>query len=466
MQCISCGKPIPPGTNHCPLCGTPVYDPDAYQETIHSSPNHSIEPAHAAGSYSPGTFQEAASSQDHPPSDRTVPADNFQSGARSTPPPDSYIQSPYQTTQQQSPPYTPAQQPFPPYEPTQQQQLYIPAQQPFPPYEPTQQIYTPVQRSFPPYEQNQEQRQVRYVAPPPTYNQQPPSIPPTTRPGRRLSRGLMFVLVLLALLIMLSGFALIYYSTVYQPNQLHTQATATEQTMQTRITRATTTAHTQATGTAMALANATATARAVATANVVGTVTALQSIYTHATSGNPALNESLSGNTGSNWDVDQAQGGGGCGFNAGSYRASIYSKGFYFSCFAQNTNFSNFAFQVQMDITRGDAGGLIFRGNSSTVKFYAFQVGQDGSYDLFASQDRTHSSDLLFGNSPTIKKNTGQTNLVTIIARGGNISFYINKQYTGSVSDGTFKSGQIGVFALDHTNPTDVTFSNLRIWNL
>ncbi len=437
MQCTSCGTPIPPGAYHCPLCGTPAYDPGVYQETVHSSPNHSIEPTHPVGSYSPGTFQGAPSSQANPPPDGTVPANNFQSGMHSTPLPDSYIQ----------PPYTPAQQPFPPYE-YMQRQMYTPAQQP-----------------APAYAQNQQQQQIRYVAPPPTYNQQPPSIAPT-RSGRRLSRGFMIVLVLVALLIMFSGFGLIYYSTVYQPKQLRAQGTATAQTMQTRITRATATAHAQVTRTAVAVANATATANAVATANVVATATALQSIYTHATSGNPALNESLSTNTGTNWDVDQAQGGGGCGFNGGSYRASIYSKGFYFSCFAQNTNFSNFAFQVQMNVTRGDSGGLIFRGNSSANKFYAFQVGQDGSYDLFASQDRTHSSDLLLGNSPTIKKNTGQTNLVTIIARGGNISFYINKQYTGSVSDGTFKSGQIGFFALDHTNPTDVTFSNLRIWQL
>ena len=150
MQCTSCGTPIPPGATHCPLCGTPAYDPGVYQETIHSSPNHSIEPAHPADAYSPGIFQEATHSQANPPSDRTVPADNFQSGVRSTPPPDSYRQSPYASTQQQQPfppyefteqqLYTPAQQPFPPYEePTEQQQLYLPAQQPFPPYEPTQQ---------------------------------------------------------------------------------------------------------------------------------------------------------------------------------------------------------------------------------------------------------------------------------------------------------------------------------------
>jgi len=265
---------------------------------------------------------------------------------------------------------------------------------------------------------------------------------------------------------MASGFSLIYYTTVYHPNQLHAQATATAQTVQTRIARATATANAQSTGTAVAITNATATANAQATANVVGTVTALQSIYTQATSGNPTINSSLSGNTGNNWDIDQAQGGGGCAFTGGSYHASLYSKGFYFPCIAQNTNFSNFAFQVQMNITRGDYGGLVFRANSAAVKFYNFRVGQDGSYNLFVSQDSTHGNDLLFGNSPAIKKNAGQTNLLTVIARGSNIYFYVNKQYVGSISDGTYKSGQIGFFAEDHTNPTDVAFSNLQVWQL
>src|ERR1700676_5082767 len=192
MQCTSCGTPIPPGAKHCPSCGMPAYDPGTYQETIHSSPNHSIEPVNPAGSYPPGIFQETSSSQASPPSDRTVPAANFQSGARSTPPPDIYLPSPYASTKQQ-------------------QQLYIPAQQPFSPYEPTQQIYAPAQQPPPPYEPHQQQPQLRYVAPPPTYNQQPFSTPPAARTGRRLSRGFMILLVLLALLIMFSGFGLIYY---------------------------------------------------------------------------------------------------------------------------------------------------------------------------------------------------------------------------------------------------------------
>src|SRR5712692_1123969 len=322
--------------------------------------------------------------------------------------------------------------------------------------------------------------QAGYPSPPvqqaPLYlGAQPPSLPYVMpppvlprRPQRRagLSRGMTILLVILALLIMSSGFALIYYSTVYHPNQLRMQATATSQTSQTMVARVTATANAQATGTAVAIANATATAQAQATADVIATATALQNIYTSATRGTPALSESLGFNTGSNWDEDLAQGGGGCSFSGGTYHASLYSKGFYFTCIANNTNFSNFALQVQMKITRGDAGGLVLRGNNSAAKFYVLRVGRDGTYDLFTSKDTTHSTPLAYGNSPTIIKDVGRTNLLTIVARGSSIYIYINKQYVGSVADGTYKSGQIGVLAEDHTNPTDVIYSNLQVWRL
>jgi hypothetical protein len=294
----------------------------------------------------------------------------------------------------------------------------------------------------------------------------PPVLP--RRPQRRagLSRGMTILLVILALLIMSSGFALIYYSTVYHPNQLHMQATATSQTSQTMVARVTATANAQATATAVAIVNATATAQAQATANVIATATALQNIYTSATQGTPALSESLGFNTGSNWDEDQAQGGGGCSFTGGAYQASLYSKGFYFTCIANHTNFSNFAFQVQMKIIRGDSGGLVFRGNNAAAKFYVLRVGRDGTYDLFTTKDMTHSTSLAYGNSPSINKNLGQGNLLAVIARGSSIYFYINKQYVGSMTDGTYQSGQIGVLAEDNTNPTDVAYSNLQVWKL
>ena len=99
------------------------------------------------------------------------------------------------------------------------------------------------------------------------------------------------LLVVLALLAVLSGFGLIFYSTIYRPNQLHMQATATAQTQQTIVAQTTATAYTQATGTAVAISHATATAQAQATANVIATATALQNIYTSATKGSPVEHE-------------------------------------------------------------------------------------------------------------------------------------------------------------------------------
>lgn len=275
---------------------------------------------------------------------------------------------------------------------------------------------------------------------------------------------MIIVIAVLALLVMASGFGLIYYSTVYHPALIHAQVTSTAQAAQTVSAHATSTANAQASSTAVAQTNATSTANAQATAVVVATQTALQNIYSTATQGNPAINDSLVGNSNSNWDVDSAVGGGGCGFSSGAYHASLDAKGFYFPCVAENTNVSNFAFQVNMTIVKGDAGGLLFRANRNSYQFYALQVNSDGSYNLFVSKDQSHNSNLLFGTSTAYKK--GQANLIAVVARGSNMYIYINKQYTGSVNDGTYASGQIGVLVDDHTNPTDVAYTNAQVWTL
>ena len=320
-----------------------------------------------------------------------------------------------------------------------------------------------------------EQYNVGAYGPPPTPGQQPfypggqtpPYVAQQPAPPRRgLPRGMVILLAVLAVLIILSGGVLIYYSTVYHPAQLHAEATSTAQTQQTQVANATSTADTQATGTAVAVANATATANAQATAFVVATQTALQNIYTSATSGTPALSEALSFNTSSNWDIGTAQGGGGCAFSGGAYHASLDTKGFFLPCLANNTSFSNFAMQVQMTIVSGDAGGLVIRANGGASKLYALSITSGGSYDLFVSRSSTQNSDLLNGSAPSFKQRTGQTNLLTIIARGSNIYLYINKQYVGNVTDSTYSSGQIGVLVDAHNNPTNVAFSNLQVWRL
>lgn len=441
QQCTSCGATLPPGANNCPACGAPTYNTSAYQETVSMASGIQSDKPPQQEVYQPGVFQEAASIPPNMQDDKTrlpqaYPPGSFQESRSAQPP-----AIPEYTVQ--AGPHTPpppaassganyGQPAYPPGAPQQQQPYYANSQQPL-------------------------------------YGMSQPGFPPVQQPPRRkstLSRGMIIGIIAAAALIMLSGVGLIYYSSVYRPAQLHMQATSTAQALGTQEAQATALAYAQATGTAVAYANATSTAQAVATANAVATATALQDIYTSATSGTPVLNDSLAVNTGSGWDENLAQGGGGCGFNSGAYHASLTPKGYYFTCIAQNTNFSNFAFQVQMQIVQGDAGGLVFRANSSTYKYYVLSIGRDGTYVVSTSKDFSHSTEIGYGQSTAFKQNPGQTNLLTLVARGNSMYFFVNKQYAGSINDGAYKSGQIGLMVDNRTGSTDIAFKNAQVWKL
>src|SRR6266853_1692739 len=183
----------------------------------------------------------------------------------------------------------------------------------------------------------------------------------------RQRRGLAILLIVLALLI-IGGSGLILYTTVIQPNRIHAEATSTA------LAKVTETAHANATRTARAAAtahveaSATAIIQTQAKAKTAVTATSLQVIYTQATSGTPALDDALSHQDLYQWEEDNKAGGGGCAFTAGSYHASMLQAGFFSSCHARATDFSDFAFQVQMNILKGDRGGIIFRSDGSTWK--------------------------------------------------------------------------------------------------
>src|SRR2546430_793793 len=293
--------------------------------------------------------------------------------------------------------------------------------------------------------------------------------PPYPGPQRRqgLSTGMVILFIVLVLLI-IGGSGLVLYTAVIQPNQLHTQATATAHANVTGTAQANATGTAHAAATATIEANATATAQAQATAQVQATTTALQAIFNQATGGTPVLNDPLSQQDANNWEVDDKTGGGGCAFSGGSYHASMPQKTYFASCYAQNSNYSNFAFQVQMTILKGDRGGIIFRSDSAATKFYLLRFDQGGTYNLFvySGSSGSNAKNLLEGSAPSFHTGANQANKVAVVARGSNIYMYVNQQYIASLADSTYSSGSIAVFAEDHTNPTDVSFSNAQVWKL
>lgn len=421
MHCTSCGTPILPGMKHCPHCGALIAPTapgaDSTQAAIQQGTlNDANQPAMNFGPY-----MESASVP--PPGQQAIPP--LQSNAY-----DAYGSGISQNAQPANF-YTTGTQPGVPYS----------NPNPLPP------AGTP-SYGLPGYNAGQPP----YV-PPQAYSasQQPLPAQPPKRAGG-LSRGLTITLIVLVLLVLI-GSGIIYYFSIPYPAQVHAQATATAQGL----------ANNQATGTAVVIHNTNATA----TAQTQATVTAQQSIYNSATNGSPAVTDSLSQNDGLRWDQYDNSNSDGCVYAGGSYHVKELQSGYFQTCMAQTSNFSNFTLQVQMTILRGDFGGIIFRSSATSPKFYLLQFGVDGTYDLlgYISNNGNDAHGLLSSVTPAMK-GLNEPNLITLIARGSQLTIFVNKQYVDTVNDTLYKGGQIGFMAYYKASPAEVAYSNMQIWQL
>jgi uncharacterized protein YneR len=275
-------------------------------------------------------------------------------------------------------------------------------------------------------------------------------------PGRRRPSTGITLLFIVCVFLVVGGSAIFLYTSVIQPGQFRAQAVDS--------------AAAKATGTAQADVRSTANTEATAVlafAHATATAAIQQHVYTQATSANPALNDPLNKQDNNHWEED-SKAGGGCAFTNQAYHATMSQIGFFASCRELSTTFSNFVFQVQMTVLKGDRGGIIFRSANSNTNFYLFRVGQDGYYDLFLYVDinGSNAKSLAQGFSSTIHKGLNVPNNIAVLARGSNLSFYVNQQYVTSVNDTTYNSGAIGIFADDQLNPTEVAFNNAEVWIL
>lgn len=120
-----------------------------------------------------------------------------------------------------------------------------------------------------------------------------------------------------------------------------------------------------------------------------------------------------------------------------------------------------------MKIVQGNQGGLIFRANESNGTYYYFHISSTDQYALDIYNTDIYQRTLLSGVSPAIL--TGKTNMISVVAIGSAFTLFINKQALPTVQDnqfdpGTYSQGAIGVVAQTTGNFTDVSFSNLIVW--
>jgi hypothetical protein len=180
------------------------------------------------------------------------------------------------------------------------------------------------------------------------------------------------------------------------------------------------------------------------------------------TNNNPTFSDSLQSQDKNNWSIDTE-----CSFSGGAYHISV-PNWFFAWCIEQRIDFSNFLYQVQITIAKGDNGGIVFREDYANSIFYYFYIGQDGSYNLFLYKGikGQHGVLLQTGHSSAINTGLNRTNLIAVLASSNNMYLYINNHFVTNISDSTSRSGLIGVIALPNNNPTEVVANNIQVWNL
>lgn len=225
------------------------------------------------------------------------------------------------------------------------------------------------------------------------------------------------------------------------------------------------TSNKNATATANAQAAGTAQARATATGITIATATAIASTYPF--SNKVVLSDPLTDNTkGYGWQESNS-----CQITGSAYHVIDSQANTYQPCVATNTNFTDFTFQVEATIKKGNTGaaaGLIFRADSANNKFYRLYADKEGNYGILVAVDTTGTNvrALKTGSSSLITTGLDQTNTLGVVARGDSISFYVNSQLVTTVTDSTYTHGQIGLSVDTTSGTTDVAYSNVKVWSL
>jgi serine/threonine protein kinase len=159
---------------------------------------------------------------------------------------------------------------------------------------------------------------------------------------------------------------------------------------------------------------------------------------------------------------------GSCAFTGGAYHVNV-GGGSWRYCESSSPMFSDFAYQVQVTIVKGDIGGISFRTDNTNANSYFFGIGQNGDYVLRTSNNcpsnTCNVSELRRGTSTVIKTGLNQSNLVAVVASGRTIDLYVNHQKIDRVIDSTYSQGQIGVAASDeNSSSTEVVFRDAKVW--
>jgi hypothetical protein len=198
--------------------------------------------------------------------------------------------------------------------------------------------------------------------------------------------------------------------------------------------------------------------------------TIAQKLYANVTQGQPALNDALNLQSqldGNGWN-NTSGATGGCELASNGYEVAALatnSTDIWSYCLAQNTHFSNFAYQVQMtygELNAPSPCGLVFRANGSDRdSSYRLYFSEDGSYEL----DGYQGMSLRNGNGVPINANANEANTLTVIAKNNDIYIYANNQFIVHVADNAATTGSIGMVCKAPSGAiSQAVFQSAKVW--
>jgi len=231
--------------------------------------------------------------------------------------------------------------------------------------------------------------------------------------------------------------------------------------------------------------NANVTATATAQANptsppVPSSVTAMATAQANPTSppvpssnpyppnaGTLALSDPLVDNgEGYHWEQGTNSNNAICQFTSNGLDVTQPKQGYFHGCIAHATDFTNFAYEVQMTMLSGDYAGIIFCADTTRGTYYFFYIKPTGDYALKTLRNDQFTGTLKSGSSTAIHTGLSATNLIAVVVQNGNITLYVNRTLIDSVSDSSYTHGAIGVFTGNDVNAAETIFSNAKVWSL
>lgn len=171
-----------------------------------------------------------------------------------------------------------------------------------------------------------------------------------------------------------------------------------------------------------------------------------------------------------------------CQFTGGAYHvAAVRSTTVQWNiCIAKHTNFSNFTYQVEMTIIKGNRGGIVFRRqpNRSSVlgqpeieipAFSTFTIDTHGNYEIMNTDPGYGTSFEKKGSSAAIKTGLYQFNLIAVVVRDSEAGFYVNGWKVASMANISPSTGQIGVIAMTASeahSSVEAVYHNAKVWEI